>query len=382
MGIARRSAGVRPSLRALASQVHPVFMLPPLAVSVFGALVADGSLAVVGAVHVLAMFFAVYTAHVKDGFVDFHWRDEDDSHPLTVRGCRLALVGSTAGFACCLLYLGVRLGVDAALVTVPAWLLGYFHAPQLDTNPVTATAGYPLGIAVAVTGGYYVQAGAFSAQILAFAAVLLVVLSGVKIIDDSKDYAYDRSIDKQTVAVSLGRRAARQLAYYLMLLGLVGVLWLTVDGVFPPFSLAAVGAFGAVIVFAHRADAELATMLLIRGTYVFLAALVVAVEFRPLAGVGLPDIGVLGRFTYLATELLFGSAAVALLYRADALWTALRTLAVVYPVAYIWDWYTLEVGVFAIPLRTGWALFGIPVEEHLFILVVTGFIVGVHETLR
>ena len=61
---------------------------------------------------------------------------------------------------------------------------------------------------------------------------------------------------------------------------------------------------------------------------------------------------------------------------------AARTVAVCYPLAYLWDWYTLTVGVFAIPLRTGVALLGIPLEEHLFMLVVPAFVVGVHETLR
>jgi len=39
---------------------------------------------------------------------------------------------------------------------------------------------------------------------------------------------------------------------------------------------------GAVALFARRAGPELATMLLIRGSYLFLAVLVAAVWFRPL----------------------------------------------------------------------------------------------------
>jgi hypothetical protein len=37
--------------------------------------------------------------------------------------------------------------------------------------------------------------------------------------------------------------------------------------------------------------------------------------------------------------------------------------------------------VFAIRLRTGVDLAGIPVEEHLFMIVVPALVVGVHETL-
>jgi len=70
----------------------------------------------------------------------------------------------------------------------------------------------------------------------------------------------------------------------------------------------------------------------------------------------------------------------------DRIETALRraalTVAVLYPVGYAWDWYTLAVGVFEVHRRTGLDLLGIPVEEHLFIVVVPALVVGVHETLR
>jgi lycopene cyclase domain-containing protein len=97
----------------------------------------------------------------------------------------------------------------------------------------------------------------------------------------------------------------------------------------------------------------------------------------------LPDIGaVFGPYTYLASEVAFGAVAVALLARAGALKRAATTIAVLYPVAYVWDWYTLEVGVFEIPLRTGVEVLGIPVEEHLFIVVVPALVIGFHETIH
>ncbi|WP_248903737.1 lycopene cyclase domain-containing protein [Halocatena marina] len=98
--------------------------------------------------------------------------------------------------------------------------------------------------------------------------------------------------------------------------------------------------------------------------------------------IGIPDIGVFGPYTYLATEFLWGSVALLLLLRAGALRTAARTILVLYPFAYIWDWYTLEVGVFSIPLRTGIELIGIPLEEHIFMFVVPALVVGIHENLR
>jgi len=96
----------------------------------------------------------------------------------------------------------------------------------------------------------------------------------------------------------------------------------------------------------------------------------------------LPDIGVFGPYTYLVTEVVWGTVALALLWRADALRPAGKTILALYPIAYVWDWYTLEVGVFAIQLRTGVDLLGIPIEEHIFMVVVPALVIGLHETLH
>jgi len=281
MAIARHGRGVRADVGALASQVHPVFMLPPLAASAFGAVLADGFDAALLALHLTAVFAALYTAHIKDGYVDFYRRGEDDDHPLTAVGCRAALAGATLVFFACLLVIGLLVDVRAALLTLPGWIIGYLHAPQLDLNPVGATAGYPAGIAFALLGGYYVQAATLSATVVAFAAVFLVVLSGIKTIDDAKDHEYDRSIGKRTVAVLLGPGRARRFAYGLMAFGMAAVVALALAGVFPPASVFAPVVFGVVAAFAWRAgeDASLATKLLIRGSYLFLAVLVAAVWF-------------------------------------------------------------------------------------------------------
>ena len=281
MAIARHGRGVRADVGALASQVHPVFMLPPLAASAFGAVLADGFDAALLALHLTAVFAALYTAHIKDGYVDFYRRGEDDDHPLTAVGCRAALAGATLVFFACLLVIGLLVDVRAALLTLPGWIIGYLHAPQLDLNPVGATAGYPAGIAFALLGGYYVQAATLSATVVAFAAIFLVVLSGIKTIDDAKDHEYDRSIGKRTVAVLLGPGRARRFAYGLMAFGMAAVVALALTGVFPPASVFAPVVFGVVAAFAWRAgeDASLATKLLIRGSYLFLAVLVAAVWF-------------------------------------------------------------------------------------------------------
>lgn len=269
-------------MRAFASQVHPVFMLPAVAVAAFGAVLADRFSAIPLGVHLIAVFAALYTAHVKDGFVDFHRRGEDDDHPLTARGCRVALAGSTGLFAVALAVLVVLVDPWAGLLTLPGWLIGYHHAPQLDTNPVTATSGYPAGIAFALLSGYYVQAGTLSIVPVAYAVVFLLVLSGIKVIDDATDYEYDRSADKRTVAVVVGPDRARTAAHGLMATGLLAVVALAMAAVFPPSAVFAPVVFAGVAVLAAGAEPELATMLLIRGSYLFLAVLVAAVWFRPM----------------------------------------------------------------------------------------------------
>jgi lycopene cyclase domain-containing protein len=338
----------------------------------------------VGLLHAGAIFGAVYTAHLKDGFVDFHRRGEDDDHPLTVPGCRLGLVLAGALVLGCLAGLWVRRGPVVVALTAPTWLLGYFHAPQLDTNPVGATLGYPVGIGLAVVGGSAAQTGTLEGPALALAGVMVLALTGVKIVDDGQDVAYDRSIRKRTVAVVLGLTRARRVAEALFLGSGILVLWLTVGGTFPAVAPIAPLVFGAVVVRAREEEPQRATALLIRGTYLLLVLLLAAIWLRPLAAVSLPDIGVLGPYTYLATEIAFGSVALALLLRAgrDALWRGIRTVAILYPIAYVWDWYTLEVGVFAIQLRTGITFAGIPLEEHVFAVVVPLVVLAVHETLR
>jgi lycopene cyclase domain-containing protein len=94
------------------------------------------------------------------------------------------------------------------------------------------------------------------------------------------------------------------------------------------------------------------------------------------------DISVFGRYTYLLTEVLWGSIALGLLARAGAIQRAGATVVALYPLAYVWDWYTLEVGVFDIKLRTGIDVAGIPIEEHLFMIVVPSLVVGIHENLH
>lgn len=382
MVLVRDGSGIPAIIRGYSSQIHPVFMLPPVVASWFGAIIAEDVTIYLGAIHVLAVFLAVYTAHIKDGYIDYYVRGEDTHHPLTIRGCRIGLAGASIAFALCVGLLWLFVGPIAALLTIPGWVIGYLHTPYLDMNPIGATVGYPAGIALAIIGGFYVQTGFISLAVIGYALVFLLILIGVKIIDDETDVLFDQSIEKHTVAVVLGPKRGRRLAFCFLSIGLITVLWLTVDGYFPPSAPLAAVVFATIAIFALPAPPALATKLLVRGGYVFFAVLIIAVWYQPLTAIELPDITVFGQYTYLLTEIFFGSIAIGLLYHSKSLWLAIRTIIVLYPIAYLWDWYTLEVGVFAIVKRTGIDIFGIPLEEHIFILVVPAFVIGVHETLR
>ena len=283
MAIARHDTGVGSAWRALASQVHPVFMLPPVASSLFGGFVSgEFSLAYAG-LHVIAAFAGLYTAHVKDGYVDFYLRGEDESHPLTAYGCKVAIGLASAVFLVTAVAIGIVVGPVAAAITLPGWFIGYLHAPQFDMNPITATIGYPSGVGLAMIGGCYVQVQTITPPTIGYAFVFTTILIGMKTIDDAKDYEYDRSIGKRTVAVVLGRRRSRQVAYVCMGIGLSLTALLAGIGLFPVGAALGVPLFGSVAAFTVAAGPERSTMLLIRASYVFLAVLVATAWFRPLS---------------------------------------------------------------------------------------------------
>lgn len=281
MPVARHGRGARAAVAAVASQVHPVFMLPPVAAAGFGAILAGTFSLGVAALHIIAIFAAVYTAHVRDGYVDFFIRGEDRDHPLTPLGCRLCLWAAGLTFAAATVALWQLVDGWIVVLTVPCWLIGYGHAPYLDMTTLGETFGYPVGLALAVLGGYYAQSGSLGAEALALAAILFALIGGVKIIDDEQDVVTDRSFGKPSVAVVVGRRRARQLAGGLFGVALVGTGVVAVAGPFPSSALAAPAVFVPVAAMAIRADASEATALLIRGCYVFLAVLITTVWFFP-----------------------------------------------------------------------------------------------------
>lgn len=282
MGLARGASGPRAVTTAYLAKVHPVFMLPPVAGAAFGAILAGALAPAAAAVHVVAIFCAVYTAHLKDGYVDFYRRGEDKDCPLTRRGCWVGIGVATGAMAACLVGLYLLVDAVAVALTLPGWLIGFLHAPQLDTHPVTTTAGYPTGIGLAILGGHYVQVQQLTIEAVALAGIFVLLLSGVKIVDDLQDIDWDRANAKRSVGVVLGVARAHRLAIGLMASALAIVILLATARVIEPASAFAAGAFGPVLYLARNRSPRIGTMLLIRGSYLFLAVLIAVAWWRPL----------------------------------------------------------------------------------------------------
>lgn len=218
--------------REFLSYVHPAFMGPAVGMSLFGGLLAREFALVPGTLHVFAVGLALYTAHLKDGYVDGHLRGEE-TPALPVPTNRRAIWIASTGFAVVLGVLWSAVGFAAALLVVPLWLLAMLHAPYLDTNPVGGTIGYPVGIALTIAGGFFVQAQRLPARIIGVSLVFFVLLSAVKISTDRADYEFDRSIDKRTVPVVLGMDAANEVSIVVFLLASILVVGLVAAGTFP-----------------------------------------------------------------------------------------------------------------------------------------------------
>ncbi|WP_330630382.1 UbiA family prenyltransferase [Halocatena halophila] len=274
MALAHRR-GISGVVRAYRSQIHPVFMLPALTASLFGAVLAESVTVSLALFHAVVVCAQLYTAHLKDGYVDRYLRQEDDHNPLTPRGCRVGLLGSSLVVAVTSGLLAVLVDPFVIVLLLPGWVVAYFHAPQFDTHPLSATGGYPFGIGISLCGGYYVQTTTLATPVLVYALVIGIVLVGIKLIDDCTDVEYDRSIQKRTAAVVLGIRQTRQLGTAVLALGMVV---LAVSGhvrVIPIESLLAIVVFTPIVLVARHRSVAVATMLLIRGTYLFFAVLLV-----------------------------------------------------------------------------------------------------------
>lgn len=254
--------------------LRPAFMAPAIGMSAYGGLLAKDFRLFPAMLHGLAVGLALYVAHVNDGYVDAHIRDEEPP-VLSARVNRMAAGGSSLLFFLLLSMLVATAGLSAAAATLLLWFLAVLHAPYLDTNPVTVTVDYPLGIGFAVIGGYLTQAERLSRSLLAVALVIAVLLSGIKVSIDRLDHAFDQSIDKYTVPVVLGDEAATAVSAAVMILAAVLVMGFVAVGLLPPLvtTASAFPILAAAVGYVGSKEATVRVQMLL--TYPFTAVLFV-----------------------------------------------------------------------------------------------------------
>ncbi|SDK59779.1 4-hydroxybenzoate polyprenyltransferase [Natronorubrum texcoconense] len=260
--------------------VQPIFLVPGAAMSVFGTALATDISVSSGAIHAFAVCLAVYVAHLKDGYVDYYVRGEDERNPLEPREIRLAIAVATILFGLCLGLLWQFGGPIAAVATAPLLVLGYFHAPQLDTHPLTVTVDYPLGICLATVGGYATQTGTVSDTVLAVCLTLFLLLAAINIMLDRLDYDHDRRLAKRTLPVVLGPTRAQRIAWGLIGACLVVLLVSSLFGPLPTVAALAGAVPGAVTLacLVRPLDPNRLVALFIGVTYVFATMLFIAIR--------------------------------------------------------------------------------------------------------
>jgi 1,4-dihydroxy-2-naphthoate octaprenyltransferase len=200
------------SLAGFLAYVRPTFMIPAVGMSIYGAVLSSGAAdSLSGALHAGVVGVALYVAHLRDGYVDGHRRGEEVPR-LTVTEFRWGILTGGLVVVALSAVLFVRAGALAAVSTVTLLALALLHAPYLDRHPLTVTVDYPIGVAVALLGGYATQTGGVTLPITGVAAAFVGLLSGIKVGIDRLDADFDRSIGKRTVPVAYGTRGAERLA--------------------------------------------------------------------------------------------------------------------------------------------------------------------------
>ena len=202
------------ALGRLLAYLRPTFMFPAVGMSAYGAALAPASSfdLLVAVLHAATVGLALFVAHLRDGLVDGHVRGEE-TPLLSVAVFRWSIgVGAAVVLALAAILL-VAGGVIAAASAIALLALALLHAPYLDRHPLTVTVDYPLGIGIALVGGYATQTGGVAVGVVAVATAFGALLSGIKIGIDRLDAAFDSTIEKRTIPVAYGTANADRIAF-------------------------------------------------------------------------------------------------------------------------------------------------------------------------
>lgn len=264
--------------KALALEVRPLPTVAAMTAAVTG-MAMGGSVAGWPA-YALLVATVLFASHLKDAWVDWYVRGEDQRFPwgrwpqtgelLSERGLFAAMAATLALFAGLLVLHWLR-GAPPAFfaVALVGAALALSYAPVLDRLPLGSAASYPLGVGLAVVAGGLLSAGRLVPETLLYAAPLVVALAGAKVVEDLIDAGHDAELGKRTVPVALGKARAKDAGYAAVALGLLPLALLH-----PVVGVAVLTALGIAVASA-RLDVDRGIYPLVAGIYVVMATVLV-----------------------------------------------------------------------------------------------------------
>lgn len=263
--------------KALLLEVRPLPTLAAMTAAVTG--MAMGGTVVGWPAYAALVGVVLFASHMKDAYVDWYVRGEDQRWPwgpfpetgelIGPRGMFAAIGGALVAFGGLLAWLDPA-PLSFFAVAIAGAAMALLYAPVLDKRPLGSAFSYPTGVGLAVVGGGLLATGRFVPATLAYAPPLVVTLAGAKIVEDLIDADHDSQLGKATVPVQLGPERARRLGY-----GLVAA------GTLPLALLGPVVAVGVVcglslVVASTLWEPDRAIYPLVAGVYVVMAAVLVS----------------------------------------------------------------------------------------------------------
>jgi len=177
-----------------------------------------------------SIFLALFSAHLKDTYVDYYVYKEDviyrfgrfdSSYGLLSKNNLVnGILFSTVVFSLLTIYL-TSFRNFYLIFGILGLLLSLTYSDKLSKNPVGACIGYPLGVSLALIGGYYLQTSMLNPIVITFSLILLLFLSSGKIIEDMIDMKHDKFFNKNTIPVLLGFKKNKIFGYMLAYLSLI-----------------------------------------------------------------------------------------------------------------------------------------------------------------
>ena len=217
---------------------------PPVAVPVVLAALLGGAMAGVRdwglmLLFMASSFLALFVAHVKDSMIDFWVRREmelgyrsrfGDSGGVLRKEEMALCLGAAAGFFFSIM---VYLVLTTTWLLLPIMSAGFVlaltYVPYFDKT-VAKNIFWPLGVIIAIWGGFVVQYHALALEPILVGAVVFIVLSFGGILDDLPDADVDKKLGKRTIPVILGIEKANRIAYAGIYLGMALGIALSFSG--------------------------------------------------------------------------------------------------------------------------------------------------------